>query len=207
VGTLNQSSGAISVTDTAWICDYGASTGTYTLSGDAEANFASDLNVCAALGYDGESSPSGATGALNIEGEDVTLTVGGNLVATGGSVIDPEGVWENSSLFNFTTGATGDVSTIDVTGYADIDCAVFDIIESTEVAAGAVLDLIEADGGINNFSTATLGSATSSDWTLRLGGAGNNILQAVKAVPEPSSFVLAAIGALLACGVRRRKST
>ena len=204
VGTLNQSSGTLSVTDTAWITDYSTSTGTYTLSADAIAIFASDLNVCAALGYDETSNPAGATGTLNIIGEDVDLSVGGNLVATGGSVVDTEGVWVNSSIFNFTTGTTGDVSTIDVTGYADIDCAVFNIIETDVLARGTVLDLIEADGGISHFASTTLGAATSSDWILQLGGSNNEILQAIK-VPEPSSILLAAIGALMACGIRRRK--
>ena len=180
-GVLNQSSGTLSVTDTAWIANVEMAKGTYNLSGDAVANFASDLNVCAALGMDGSTSPSGATGTLNIDGEGVTITVGGNLVATGGTVLDPEELWVNTSNFNFTTGATSGVSTIDVTGTADIDGAIFDIIESTTVAPGTILNLIETDGGISNFATAILSqNAIDNDWTLQLGGTSNEILQAVK---------------------------
>jgi hypothetical protein len=82
-GVLNQSSGEISVTDAAWIGNINQSAGAYSLSGDAIAEFESDFNVCAAAGANGE-APQGVSGALNIDGEDVTITVGGDLIATGG---------------------------------------------------------------------------------------------------------------------------
>ena len=143
-------------------------------------------------------APSGASATLNIDGENVTLTVGGDLVATGASV-DPL----NSSLINFTTGATGTVSTIDVAGSADIDGAVFDIIESSPVAAGTVLDLVETLGGVSNLATASVGPTAAGTWTLQLGGTGDLTLQAVK-VPEPSCIVLILIGAIAACSCRQR---
>ena len=178
-GLLTQSSGIISVTGSAWIANINKSQGTYSLSGDAEINIATDLNVCAAVGKNG-SAPSGSSGTLNIDGEGVTITVGGNLVATGGTVIDPESIWVNTSYFNFTPTTTGGLSTIDVTGSADIDSAIFNIVEEVgqELAPGTVLNLIEADGGISNLATAVLSqSAIDNDWTLQLDG---TILKAVK---------------------------
>jgi hypothetical protein len=179
LGLLEQASGSISVAGSAWIANINKSQGSYSLSGNAVLGIETDLNVCAAVGKNG-STPAGATGTLNIDGEDVTITVGGDLVATGASVVDPEETWVNASLFNFTPSAAGGVSTIDVTGSADIDGAVFDIIEDGSLADGTILDLISAGGGISNFSTASVGSNASGVWNLRLSGAGSGILQAIK---------------------------
>jgi hypothetical protein len=100
-------------------------------------------------------------------------------------VIDPEEVWENTSLFNFTTGATGGVSTIQVVGGADIDGAVFDIIGGDTLADGTVLDLISTGGGISNFGTASVGVTAAGVWNLQLGGESNEILQAIKGDVAP----------------------
>jgi hypothetical protein len=187
--TLEQASGAVTVDDVVWIANTAQSDGTYSLSGDAIATFKSDLNVCAAVDSDG-GAPSGASGALEIDGENVTITVDGNLDASGASVDS-----SNSSLFSFTTGDSDDVSTISVAGSADIDGAVFEIIEKNPVAVGTVVDLITTVGGVDNVSTASVGPHATGAWVLQLGGNSDEVLQAVK-VPEPSSVILVAMGVL-----------
>ena len=198
-GLLDQSSGTVTVTNNVWVSNINQSIGTYSFSADAIAIFGGSLNVCSALAAN-NTTPDGASGTLNIVGEDVSITVGGDLNASGAGANAL-----NSSLINFTTGVTGNVSTIDVAGAADIDGAVIDIIESSPVAIGTVLDLVETEGGVSNLGSASVGPAASGSWTLRLGGASDNILQAVK-VPEPSSIVLVAIGAAVACFFRKRRS-
>ncbi|MBN1589600.1 MAG: PEP-CTERM sorting domain-containing protein [Pirellulales bacterium] len=179
VADYDMSGGAITVAENAWIAARSAAQGIFSLSGDADVQITGNLNVCPAVGDDGN-APTGASGTLNIVGESVTITVGGNLVATGATVTDPEEIWVNESLFNFTTGATDDVSTISVTGTADIDGAVFDIIETGSAGDGTILDLISTGGGISNFATATVGPTATGIWALQLGGASDEILQAVK---------------------------
>jgi hypothetical protein len=115
---------------------------------------------------------------VNITGEDVTITVDGDLVATGASV-DPL----NSSLFNFTTSAAGGVSTISVGGSADVAGAVFDIYETNSLPVDTVLNLVSTVGGVSNLDSASIGPNADDCWVLQLGGGSNEILQARK-TPE-----------------------
>ncbi|MBN1589598.1 MAG: hypothetical protein JW888_08795 [Pirellulales bacterium] len=197
VGNYSMSGGTLDVSENAWIGSRGGADGTYTLSSAANVDIIGNLNVCAATD-DGGATPSGTSGELNLIGDGVTLTVGGNLIATGASVDS-----SNSSLINFTTSAAGGVSTIGVTGSADVDGAVIDIVESTPLALGTVLDLVSTGIGVSNLAGASVGSTAAGTWTLRLGGMDDKVLQAVK-VPEPSCAVLVLIGAIVAHAFRRR---
>lgn len=175
--TVSEATGNSDASGDLFVAQSGSTTGTFSLSGDAAVDVRDDLVV-------------GQTGG------DATISITGSMVSI--SAIDSLFASSSTALFNFLPDVGG-VSTINLGGGANVDGAVFDIIESSTVAPGTVFDLVSSFEGVSG--AASLGP-NAVGYVLQLDGTGN-VLQAMK-IPEPSSLATVILCGLLAAAGPRR---
>jgi hypothetical protein len=183
-----------------FVGDFDNSHGTMKVSGGS-ITLSGNLNIGAALASNAASNPPGnalnADGTLIVSGPGGTINVRGNLLANPDD--NPRG--QNDALLMFDA-TSGGVSTINVTGLADLTGAVIDVNLLSAYPVGSTFDLITA-------------SSISSDYVqlaedmghinLAIVAGGNGSILRATFVPEPTSVVMIVMGIVGFWGSRRTR--
>jgi fibronectin-binding autotransporter adhesin len=203
VGVWNLSGGTASATNV-FLGDFDDSSGTMKISGGA-LNLSGNLSVGGALASNAAAFPPGhaldANGTLIVSGTGGTIDVGGDLLANPHDNPRIGGGGERNDATLVFEALGGGVSTIDVTGIADLTGAVIDVDLFSSFAAGTTFDLITATSISTDYLQASE-DVGSISLTI-LAGRNGEILRAT-VIPEPAAMAIAAIG-LVAVGVQQRK--
>jgi hypothetical protein len=202
IGNFTQHGGVVNVTGSVFLGDFDTSLGTYVVAA-GELNVTGNLSVGAALASNAPANPTGtegqaldADGTLVISGSAGSVNVDGNLLANPGDHTRrrPDNTGDNVSMLVFEILDASGVSTIDVTGLADLTGTIIDVdVLGGSFAVGSTFDLITAADISSDYLQA---QDDAGQFALSIVTGGNGEILRATVIPEPVSAALAAVGAL-----------
>jgi len=183
---------------------YGTTTvsaGTLLINGDS-SKATGAVSVASGAKFGGSGIIGGATtissGAILVPGADNnigTLTLKSGLTLSDGSILnfDLGGALGDKIVISGGSFTSGGVSTIDL-----------NVLSGLTVGTYTLLDWSSVTGSTVSLSNFVLDAGSSSVGTLSLSG--NSLILNVDAVPEPSTWVLLAVGAVVLAWTGRRRA-